>query len=302
MHIAQRRCLRALAAAAALLPGSAGAAAAGAAALGPRAASSGDSGADVAAVVAAAHRDLGAGARIETVGAFVLAGAPSLSRTGFDHAVDLTRRALVALHAGRFDASPARPVGVWLFPTAKPYQAWCHARWSADCISIYGFFLSDERLLVMNVGPGLGTLTHELVHPILRADFPRAPTWIDEGIASLYEAPVIAKPGSIRGIKNWRLPRLRKALDAAAERGAARLDRLFALSDDAFRGDGEDLHYALARYFCQWMDAKGWLWPFYRRWRDDAAADPTGEATFRAVTGLTPAAAHAAFEKWVRAL
>ena len=43
--------------------------------------------------------------------------------------------------------------------------------------------------------PWADTITHELVHPIVESDFPRAPTWIDEGLASLFEAPVLPRPG-----------------------------------------------------------------------------------------------------------
>jgi len=50
----------------------------------------------------------------------------------------------------------------------------------------------------MNAGLGLGTLTHELIHPIVETDFPRAPTWINEGIASLFEAPMISGPAKSR--------------------------------------------------------------------------------------------------------
>ena len=88
----------------------------------------------------------------------------------------------------------------------------------------------------------------------------------------------------------------------SGERDKARLDRLFGMRDETFRGEDEDLHYAMARYVCQWLDAKGKLWPFYQRWRDDFADDPTGAKSFEAVVGSTPAVAHAAWSKWTLAL
>jgi hypothetical protein len=169
-------------------------------------------------------------------------------------------------------------------------------------MSPYGFYRPDVRTIVMNAGPGIGTLTHEMVHPLVEADFPGAPTWIDEGIASLFEAPVLSRDGEIHGAKNWRLPRLRTALGSPREREATRLDALFGMSDATFRDDDETLHYAMARYACQWLDEHEQLWGFYRAWRDDAADDPTGERAFASVVGETPREANARWQAWVRRL
>ena len=44
-------------------------------------------------------------------------------------------------------------------------------------------------------GLGLGTLTHELVHPLIEADFPSAPTWLNEGIATWYQDLLARRAG-----------------------------------------------------------------------------------------------------------
>jgi len=41
----------------------------------------------------------------------------------------------------------------------------------------------------MHATKGAEALTHEMVHAILPEDLPRVPTWFDEGLASLFEAP-----------------------------------------------------------------------------------------------------------------
>jgi hypothetical protein len=172
--------------------------------------------------------------------------------------------------------------------------------------------IHDELGPAVHAGPGIGTLTHEMVHPLVEADFPKAPTWIDEGIASLFEAPVLPRDGEIHGAKNWRLPRLLAAMRATkpAAGGAtrlearldARLDVLFGMSDATFRDDDETLHYAMARYACQWLDQRGKLWAFYRAWRDGIDTDPTGEHAFVAAMGQTPAEANETWQAWVRRL
>jgi len=256
---------------------------------------------DVADRQKEALEDLGARAQVAIVeDTFVVAGPGG--RGALASAIDVTRRALGAYFNGRFTTRPTRAISVYLFPDAKRYGAYCKQRWQESCGSPYGFYLGAERRIVMNVGPGIGTLTHELVHPLVETDFPRAPSWINEGIASLFEQFYFAGPGEIRGGKNWRHPRLMRALRSKTERAHASLPALFAMSDEVFRGEREDLNYASARYFCQWLDQKKLLWPFYQTWRDGYAKDRTGQSAFIAVVGKTPAEADSEWAAWVRSL
>ena len=233
---------------------------------------------------------------------FLVYGAPGWEGQAFSQSVGLVSNALGAYFTGRFRLKPSRAISVYLFPSAAPYEAYCKTKYGEKCLSKYGFYRPDERRMVMNAGLGLGTLTHELVHPIVETDFPQAPAWINEGIASLFEAPVIPRTGEIHGVKNWRHPRLVTALASSKERDAARLDSLFGMNDDTFRDDAEDLHYAMARYVCQWLDERGKLWAFYQAWRDNATDDPTGVRAFASVMGKPPSEMNDAWTKWVRAL
>lgn len=263
-----------------------------------------DFSADRARVSDLARTELGAGTQIQIAqDVFVLVAAPGWNARALVASTDLTTRAIDAYYNNRFDKKPARPIGVYLFPDLGSYQAYCKARLGGTCDSPFGMYHPSIRRIVMNAGSGLGTLTHELVHPIVEADFPKAPTWLNEGIASLFEAPVIPKRGEVHGMKNWRLPRLLAGMSTPVERNDARLDALFGMSDDAFRNEStEKLHYATARYVCQWLDQKNWLWPFYRAYRDGFEADKTGAKAFERATGMTPAAANAAWTAWVKAL
>ena len=260
-----------------------------------------DLGADIAARSAEARREMGTHAAVETVeGVFVLATPPgqgSLAGTGL-----LTKSVLAAYFNGRFARRPTTAISVYLFQDAKRYEAYCQTRYAEACGTPYGFYRPDERRIVMNIGPGIGTLTHELVHPIMDADFPEAPEWLNEGIASLYEALSMPAAGQIHGVKNWRHPRLLRALRSPGERDKASLAALFGLNDAQFRNQDEDLHYASARYLCLWLDQQNKLWEFYQRYRDHHAQDPTGEQSFAAVMGKTPAEANGAWSSWVKRL
>jgi hypothetical protein len=245
------------------------------------------------------ERDLGKQTTVTEVEGFLIAAPPPGDVTG---ASTIARRAIQAYLNNRFKTRPPEPVLVYLFSSNQPYQAYCKKRWHEPCISIYGFYVGSERRIVLNVGPGVGTLTHELVHPILRADFPEAPTWIDEGLASLYEGFYLGLKNDIYGTKNWRLPRLKQALTSQVDKSDVGLEQLFGLSDETFRDSKEDLHYTMARYFCLWMQTRGWLWDFYQRWRDHVATDPTGKEAFVAVTGRTLAELNADWLQYVRLL
>jgi hypothetical protein len=255
-----------------------------------------DLAADRARLEEQAKEELGSSVRALIVQeSFVLVAAPGWDARALAASQQLTTSAINAYFNHRFAKRPAKAVAVYLFPNAAPYQAFCKAHMGGACLSKYGSYHPDRRWIVMNAGLGLGTLTHELIHPIVETDFPSAPIWINEGIASLFEAPVITGPGEITGTKNWRLPRLMTSLTTV------RFESLFGMDDATFRDASEDLHYAQARYMCQWLDEKGWLFPFYQRWRD-STDDPTGEKSFEAVTEMTPAKAHNAWLVWLRTL
>jgi len=203
---------------------------------------------------------------------------------------------------GRFTQAPTHAISVYLFPSAKPYEAYCKQHWKAPCISGFGFYTHGERQIVLNVGPGVGTLTHELVHPLFEQDFPEAPIWFEEGVASLYEGFGLGKKGEIRGVKNWRLPTLIAAINNPKLRERAQLDGLFGMKDETFRGDFESLNYATARYFCLWLEQRKLLWEFYRKWRENFKTDVTGEQSFLAVSRQSPSEANSAFMRWLRTL
>jgi len=243
--------------------------------------------------------EVGVATRFEVVQGVFLIASPS-GAMGASAAV--SKAAIDAYFNGRFDKRPARAVTVLLFEKAPPYDRYCVKQWGKPCFSPFGFYSGDVRTVVMNVGPGIGTLTHELVHPIVETDFPGAPDWINEGIASLYEAFSMPKKGEIFGNKNFRHPQLTAALGSPKGRAFANLPALFAMSNKVFRGPREGLNYATARYFCQWMDSQKKLWPFYRAWRDDFANDPSGEAAFFATMGKSPADLDAAWASWVQNL
>jgi hypothetical protein len=246
-----------------------------------------------------ARIDLGNGMDPQVVGDVFLMVSRFRGKV-FDDSVAVAQQALAAYFNGRFAKHPEHAVTIYVFDRADEFRQYCEARGGGDCK--YGVYLPGSREILANQASGVTTLAHELVHPLIADDFPHAPVWLNEGIAAVFEAPVFPHPGEIHGTTNWRLPRLTQAFGSEEDRKFVRLDNLFLLSGDAFKGGAADLAYALARYACMWLDSKNQLWPFYQAWRDHVADDPSGEKAFAAVVGRTPKEANADWEKWVRAL
>jgi hypothetical protein len=254
--------------------------------------------ADVRARVDAAKGLWGPDTHVEIVAStFVIVAADR--KVVLEQAVSLAERALVALFHDRFRRRPDRAVTVTLWSTAAGYDAYCSTRVGSACGDDLGVYIARTSEILVNIAPGLTTLTHEIVHPIVQHDFPLAPKWLDEGLASLFEAPVFPSPGEIHGVPNWRMPTLAAALEHSGERSRPRLDALFGMSDDTFLNGDRLLHYAMARALCEWLDERHELWPFYQAWRDAGTGDPDGSLAFQSVVHETPAQANGEWARWV---
>jgi hypothetical protein len=123
---------------------------------------------------------------------------------------------------------------------------------------------------------GTGTLVHELVHALIKPDFPDVPDWLNEGLGSLFEQCTLAG-GSIRGLENWRLPALQRAIRADKLRPLSDL-----IEDPRFYADRHvGLNYAQSRYLLMYLQEKALLERYYKRLRERRADDPTGLKTLR---------------------
>jgi hypothetical protein len=152
--------------------------------------------------------------------------------------------------------------------------------------------------MVMNIKPGYGTLTHEMVHPYFHQNWPDGPAWLNEGLGSLFERPA-ERDGVFIGKPNWRLPGLKAALKAKA---AKPFKALTHLTNDAFYADDEGVHYAEARYLCYWLQEKGLLLKFVRRAQQLKATDATGWQALTEVLGKDPDAFFPEWEKFTLGL
>lgn len=185
------------------------------------------------------------------------------------------------LKASFFNKEPETILDIWLFKDKASYEKHATALFGSRPTTPFGYYSAQHKALVMNIATGGGTLVHEIVHPFVAADFPACPSWLNEGLGSLFEqcAPV---DGRIEGLTNWRLAGLQEAI---------RDDRLPAFktlcstTTDEFYDDPSGTNYAQARYLCYYLQERDLLRKFYRQFRANAAADPDGYNTLVALLG-----------------
>ncbi len=217
-----------------------------------------------------------------------------------DAAVQATKETVDALWRFPFAFRPEKAVVVWVASSANTLHALVHHQAPLLRDTGMGMYDPASRQVFVAVGPaGWGGLRHEIVHPLLRADFPRAPSWVVEGLPALFEVSELRPDGTFGFGAHFRLQTLRTALSKPGFDNMVKLDALFTWSTDEVFRKNEPLHYACAREALRWLHSQGLLWPFYVAWRDRVIEDPTGEQAFEKVLEKTPAEATEAWRAWL---
>jgi hypothetical protein len=199
-----------------------------------------------------------------------------------------------------FPKDPDEILDVWLFKDDVTYRTYATRLFGEMPDTPYGYYTPAYHALVMNIATGGGTLVHEIVHPYVRANFPEAPAWLNEGLGSLYEQSDFSD-GKIVGLTNWRLAGLQEAILAG---GVPPFEVLAAESDSEFyEGRHRDTSYGQSRYLMYYLQQNGLLEDFYAKFHANHVKDPTGLATLKQVLGEKDLAAFKQrWEKWVLAL
>jgi hypothetical protein len=209
---------------------------------------------------------------------FVVLGdeAPATVRRRAKATVAWAVKRLKALY---FSKNPDHVIDVWLFKDRASYLKHAKELFNDEPDTPYGYYSPTDKALVMNIATGGGTLVHEIVHPFMHANFPGCPSWFNEGLASLYEQCGDRK-GRINGFVNWRLKGL---LSSIRDKELRSFPSLLATTSREFYGRGSGSHYAQARYLCYYLQERGLLVKFFRRFTKTQAKDPGGVAALKAV-------------------
>jgi hypothetical protein len=197
----------------------------------------------------------------------VVGGGPATEVRAY--AREVVAWSYAALQRELFDHHPSRPIELWALRTPGSYAAWADEAIGSSPGSPYGEYVPCARAIIVDRSMGDGTLVHEMVHVLVEVDFPSAPTWLNEGLASLYERPG-RRAGRIVGLDNWRGAALRRHL----RHHRPDLRALMGTSRASFYGDHRARHYATARYLMLFLQQRGELRAFYHAMRDRGLDGP----------------------------
>jgi hypothetical protein len=236
----------------------------------------------------------GQGFRVLVEAPFVIVGDESVTKV--KSRASFVRWVVKLIEADYFGKQPDKIIEIWLFKNERTYRKGAKKFFDDEPNTPFGYYSSEDNALVMNIGPGAGTLSHELVHPYIEANFPASPSWFNEGLASLYEQPR-ERDGHMWGTTNWRLPGLHKMIK---NKTLPSLKSLLGTSRDGFYEASYD-SYAYARFLCQYLQDHGKLRDFYKKWTADDK-DTTGQATLEAVLDMKLDEFQPIFNKWALGL
>ncbi|HGG56460.1 MAG TPA: hypothetical protein ENK31_01555 [Nannocystis exedens] len=217
---------------------------------------------------------------VEVVAPFVLTGDLSPERLRGD-AGSQVRMVLDRLRLDFFSRDPSEPLVAYLFADDSSYRRHAMELFGGEPETPYGYFDPQQRALVINLATGGGTMVHEMVHPLLQANFPAAKPWLNEGLASLFEQSR-DREGHLVGMPNWRLPGLHHALRSGR---APSFAELLASDEATFYGEHRGTYYALARYLLYYFQERGVLPQLWRELVRDGASDDGGLRVVKAMAG-----------------
>ena len=105
------------------------------------------------------RRELGEGTRVELVEEFFFV-ASNDTEAKFIEYKGMVARVFRYLHADYFTKKPEKPIRVYLFKDRQSYEDYCTATYQKPPSTPFGFYMSSERKMVMNIFTGQGTLAH----------------------------------------------------------------------------------------------------------------------------------------------
>jgi hypothetical protein len=178
-----------------------------------------------------------------------------------------------------FDKDPKEILDIWLFKDKESYEQNTQRLFDKKPDTPFGYYSARDHALVMNIATGGGTLVHEIVHPFMAANFPDCPSWLNEGLGSLYEQSG-EENSQIHGYTNWRLAGLQEAIRG---KKVPSFKALCSTGTNEFYEKDRGTNYAQARYLCYYLQQHDLLKKFYHQFYKNRREDPTGYNTLKSV-------------------
>jgi len=86
-----------------------------------------------------------------------------------------------------FNAERGYPIRVFISEDERGFVQFMNRDLGIPDASDYGIYVFSKKVLATYEQYGLGTFTHETLHPLLEANLPRMPSWGIEGVPTFFE-------------------------------------------------------------------------------------------------------------------
>lgn len=195
------------------------------------------------------------------------------------------RNTIDAMSNNYVNKLPGKLTPIYLFQEYDDYKEFVLQNYDIpeNDISPYGFFKISKNVIVIRYVSWKGSIFHEVTHRFIKADFPDAPSWFDEGFASLNEKAIF-KNGNLIAEFSLRIIPLRRSMEDKTYTG---LKHLMETNDEELYGKRTSFYYGQSRYLLMYLQEEGLLNKFYREFRDTYETDDTGITQLTSITGKT---------------
>lgn len=147
-----------------------------------------------------------------------------------------------------------------------------------------------------NYAQGLATYTHEMSHALMRREFPDAPAWINEGIATMV-GHCRLMDGRLQYYYNGSVGSTKSALEAG---NLPTVSELLTITNREYAdAEGHGRYYDAGEQFCRFLHSRNQLLPVYRALRDNGDGRESPEQILRRVTGLGLNGLEKAWHTWL---
>lgn len=147
-----------------------------------------------------------------------------------------------------------------------------------------------------NYAFGLSVYAHELTHALLRMEYPDAPIWLNEGLATMFENCKV-DGGQLRYQSAGSLRRMKNGLRGG---GVLPLARLFESTGKDFSGSGHIAFYDAAELLCRYLHTRNLLIPVYLEMREGRGKGVNGSETVARMSGRTLEGLEKDWHEWIR--
>ncbi len=111
----------------------------------------------------------------------------SLQYAEIKDSFDVAEAVLDLVNASYFTVDARFPISLIIFPDQQSYQTFLMKKLSILDPPYFGLYNRQLNTIYTFNGSGLGTVSHEIMHAVIKDSLPERPEWLEEGLAAYFE-------------------------------------------------------------------------------------------------------------------